>query len=65
VTHSAKSKKKENHYCSVCSQEITLEEFEKHNEKCQRCWTSQLAADLEEMFGDLDAELILRGSVEN
>jgi hypothetical protein len=58
---SGKSKKRQKYFCSVCSCAITQEEFQKHDGKCQVCWSRQLEADLVEMFGeDLDVELILK-----
>jgi len=61
IENSEKSKSKQGSFCSVCSCAITQEEFEKHDGKCRVCWSRQLQADLDEMFGeDLDVELILK-----
>jgi hypothetical protein len=61
ATNYEKPKRRQKYSCSVCSCAITLEEFQKHDGKCRVCWSRQLEADLDEMFGeDLDVELILK-----
>jgi hypothetical protein len=61
VANSEKFKSRQEYFCSVCDSAITKEEFEKHDGKCRVCWSRQLQADLDEMFGeDLDVELILK-----
>lgn len=64
--NSEETKGRKKHFCSVCSREITQEEFERHNEKCSECWDRELAKELDAMFGEeLDAMFIFGDPAQN
>jgi len=64
--NSEDAKGKTKHFCSVCSREITQEEYEKYKEKCSKCWNKELTKELDAMFGaELDAMFIFGDPAQN
>lgn len=47
------SDNEEKHFCSVCGQEISSEDFENYDRMCWECWNDQLTEESEDMFEDL------------
>ncbi|MEM2143932.1 MAG: hypothetical protein QW279_01105 [Candidatus Jordarchaeaceae archaeon] len=41
------------YYCSVCSYEISEEEYESYEGMCRECLDDQLTEEIEDMFGDV------------